>query len=457
MTRTKLFFLLLGMAVLLPSVAVAQSFRIFATQKVIVADIKDNNYPPLDDGLKKMIRQSIVDACTASEGYEVFEVNMNDIKRQLKASGKQPTFLNICQMVKRKANADYILFPKVSINKKVVAGVPGIKILIDVEKYRIDPGERVNTVFAEADADQSSVMAAIDRMVGELLGVKVNRQMSQQTYQQPSYQQPYQQQQQTYQQPSYQQPTYSQTPQSYVEDAGCGLNMKMVYVEGGSFRMGATPEQGSDADSDESPVHTVRLDSYYIAECEVTQAQWEKIMGTTIYQQRDKENTQWSMFGVGDNNPMYYVSWEEAQAFCRELSAKTGKTYLLPTEAQWEYAARGGNKSKGYKYSGGYAIDAVAWYYPNSGNSTHAVKQKRANELGLYDMSGNVWEWCSDRFGSYSSSEQINPTGAGSGQRRVLRGGCWYNDAGICRVSYRSGSTPPGRDYSRGFRVACLP
>lgn len=453
MTRTKLFFLLLGMAVLLPSVAVAQGFRIFATQKVIVADIKDNNYPPLDDGLKKMIRQSIVDACTASDGYEVFEVNMNDIKRQLRNSGKSDTFENICKMVK-KANADYILFPKVSINKKVVAGVPGIKILIDVEKYRIDPGERVNTVFAEADADQSSVMAAIDRMVGELLGVKVNRQMSQQTYQQPSYQQ----QQQTYQQPSYQQQsTYSQAPQSYVEDAGCGLNMKMVYVEGGSFRMGATPEQGSDADSDESPVHTVRLDSYYMAECEVTQAQWEKIMGTTIYQQRDKANTQWPMRGVGDNNPMYYVSWEEAQAFCRELSAKTGKTYLLPTEAQWEYAARGGNKSKGYKYSGSYAIDAVAWYDSNSGSATHWVKQKRANELGLYDMSGNVWEWCSDWKGSYSSSEQSNPTGAGSGQYRVLRGGGWSGDAGDCRVSDRDFNAPSYRSNCYGFRVVCLP
>lgn len=456
MTRTKLFFLLLGMAVLLPSVAVAQGFRIFATQKVIVADIKDNNYPPLDDGLKKMIRQSIVDACTASDGYEVFEVNMNDIKRQLRNSGKSDTFENICKMVK-KANADYILFPKVSINKKVVAGVPGIKILIDVEKYRIDPGERVNTVFAEADADQSSVMAAIDRMVGELLGVKVNRQMSQQTYQQPSYQQPYQQQQQTYQQPSYQQPTYSQTPQSYVEDAGCGLNMKMVYVEGGSFRMGATPEQGSDADNDESPVHTVRLDSYYMAECEVTQAQWEKIMGTTIYQQRDKANTQWPMHGVGDNNPMYYVSWEEAQAFCRELSAMTGKTYLLPTEAQWEYAARGGNKSKGYKYSGSYAIDAVAWYDSNSGSATHWVKQKRANELGIYDMSGNVWEWCSDWYGSYSSSEQSNPTGAGSGQYRVLRGGSWRINAGRCRVSFRDFNAPSGRYGHFGFRVVCFP
>ena len=436
MTRTKLFFLLLGMAVLLPSVAVAQGFRIFAAQKIVVADVIDRNDRPLDPVVKKMIRQSIIDACTASEGYEVFEVNIDDIKRQLKASGKQPTFLNICQMVKRKANAEYILFPEVRTSGTAVASTYGIKIYLDASLYRIETESLVKSSRDEADVDKSSVMAAIDRMVGELLGVKVNRQMSQQAYQQP---------------------TYSQTPQSYVEDAGCGLNMKMVYVEGGSFRMGATPEQGSDADSDESPVHTVRLDSYYMAECEVTQAQWEKIMGTTIYQQRDKRGTQYSMYGVGDNNPMYYVNWEEAQAFCRELSAMTGKTYLLPTEAQWEYAARGGNKSKGYKYSGSYAIDAVAWYDSNSGSATHWVKQKRANELGLYDMSGNVWEWCSDWYGSYSSSEQSNPTGAGSGQYRVLRGGSWRGDAGSCRVSNRGYDTPLCRCNYFGFRVVCLP
>ncbi len=162
------------------------------------------------------------------------------------------------------------------------------------------------------------------------------------------------------------------------------------------------------------------------------------------------------MYGVGDNHPVYYVSWEEAQMFCRELSALTGKTYLLPTEAQWEYAARGGKNSRKYKYSGSYAIDAVAWYTSNSGSSTHPVKQKRANELGLYDMSGNVWEWCSDWYGTYSSSMQNNPTGASSGQFRVLRGGSWIFDAQDCRVSYRVNISPSFRG-SYGFRVVCLP
>ena len=232
--------------------------------------------------------------------------------------------------------------------------------------------------------------------------------------------------------------------------------MKMIYVDGGSFQMGATPEQNGEAESDESPVHTVQLESFYIAECEVTQAQWQKIMGTTIFQQRDKANSS-SVYGVGDNNPMYYVSWEEAQMFCRELSAMTGKTYLLPTEAQWEYAARGGKKSRGYKYSGSYAIDAVAWYSSNSGSATHWVKQKRANELGLYDMSGNVWEWCSDWYGNYSSATQSNPTGAVSGSYRVLRGGSWDYEASDCRVSNRDYDAPSDRDNVTGFRVVCLP
>ena len=253
------------------------------------------------------------------------------------------------------------------------------------------------------------------------------------------------------------QPTQPALPsQSFVEDAGCGLNMKMVYVEGGTFQMGATSEQES-PDSDEKPVHSVTLDSYYIAECEVTQAQWQKIMGTTVYQQRDKKGSDNSMRGVGDNHPMYYVSWSEAQAFCNELSRITGKTYVLPTEAQWEYAARGGKHKEGTQYSGSYSVDAVAWYDGTSGNTTHPVKQKRANKLGLYDMSGNVYEWCSDWYGSCSSSSQTNPTGPSSGSLRVLRGGSWDYAARYCRVSDRSNASPSSRNIRSGFRVVCLP
>lgn len=180
-------------------------------------------------------------------------------------------------------------------------------------------------------------------------------------------------------------------------------------------------------------------------------------MGTSVTQQRNKVNSSWSLYGVGPDYPMYYVSWEEAQAFCQELSRKTGKTYTLPTEAQWEYAARGGKKSEGTKYSGSWSIDAVAWYDGNSGSSTHPVGTKRPNALGLYDMSGNVWEWCQDWYGDYRTYDTQNPTGASSGSSRVLRGGGWFGIAGHCRVSYRYYRNPSDRGNNYGFRLVLLP
>ena len=236
-----------------------------------------------------------------------------------------------------------------------------------------------------------------------------------------------------------------------------GINMKMVYVEGGDFLMGGTSEQGGEAESDEKTIRRVTLNSYYIGAFEVTQGQWEKVMGTSVTQQRNKVNSSWSLYGVGPDYPMYYVSWEEAQAFCQELSRKTGKTYTLPTEAQWEYAARGGKKSEGTKYSGSWSIDAVAWYDGNSASSTHPVGTKRPNALGLYDMSGNVWEWCQDWNGDYRTYDTQNPTGASSGSNRVLRGGSWCGSAGNCRVSNRNNNTPSNRNNNNGFRLVLLP
>lgn len=242
----------------------------------------------------------------------------------------------------------------------------------------------------------------------------------------------------------------------FIETAA-GLNMKMIFVEGGDFLMGATSEQGSEADSDEQVIRRVKLDSYYIGECEVTQAQWAKIMGTSIYQQASKAG-QSSTYGVGPDNPMYYVSWEEAMAFCRELSRMTGRTYCLPTEAQWEYAARGGKKADGSKYSGSWSIDAVAWYDGNSGSSTHQVKYKRPNGLGIYDMSGNVWEWCADWYSNtYNVNETTNPVGPSSGSNRVLRGGGWGSYAKNCRVASRCYNTPGSRNGTYGFRVVVIP
>ena len=260
--------------------------------------------------------------------------------------------------------------------------------------------------------------------------------------------------------------TYSQTGyasqpapaanQDFTETAW-GVNMKMIWVEGGDFLMGCTSEQGN-CDSDEQNVRRVTVDGFYIGMLEVTQSQWEKVVGTSISQQRNKANSSWSLYGVGPDYPMYYVSWDEAIEFCRLLSNKTGRTYTLPTEAQWEYAARGGNKNEGAKYAGSNMIDVVAWYTDNSGSGTHIVGSKRANALGIYDMSGNVWEWCKDWYAnSYVSYDTNNPVGPSSGSRRVVRGGNWCYDASYCRVADRYYDSPSLRYYGLGFRVVCLP
>ena len=225
-----------------------------------------------------------------------------------------------------------------------------------------------------------------------------------------------------------------------------GVSFTMIAVEGGTFQMGATSEQGGDADDDEYPVHSVTLSDYYIGETEVTQELWEAVMVSN------------PSYFSGSQRPVERVSWNDCQEFITQLNQLTGKNFRLPTEAEWEYAARGGNKSQGYKYSGSNTIGNVAWYGDNS-NSTHNVKIKSPNELGIYDMSGNVYEWCQDwyGYGSYSSNAQTNPTGPSSGSNRVYRGGSWYNSASGCRVASRSFSSPGLRDGGLGFRVVLLP
>ena len=222
-----------------------------------------------------------------------------------------------------------------------------------------------------------------------------------------------------------------------------GVAFKMVKVAGGTFQMGATSEQGSDAYDDEYPVHSVTLSDYYIGQTEVTQELWEAVMGSNPSEFK------------GDNQcPVEKVSWEDCQEFIKKLNRLTGKNFRLPTEAEWEYAARGGNKSKGYKYSGSNNPDIVAWYDDISRGKTHPVAQKQANELGLYDMSGNVWEWCKDWYDGYSSNSQNNPIGASTGSFRVLRGGGWFNGARSVRVSLRYYDAPDIRDLYYGLRLA---
>ena len=250
-----------------------------------------------------------------------------------------------------------------------------------------------------------------------------------------------------------------------------GVEFKMVYVEGGTFTMGATSEQGSDAYDDEKPAHKVTLSDYYIGETQVTQALWKAVMGDnpSDFKGSDSEKMRAEFVNRGgdpadfkgdDNRPVEEVSWEViTEKFIPALNRKTGCTFRLPTEAEWEYAARGGSESKRFKYSGSNNIDVVAWHNDNSGIETHIVKGKKANELGLYDMSGNVWEWCNDWYdiGYYIKSKDSNPQGPDKGSSRVIRGGSWSTSARGCRVSIRDGAIPSDYSHFLGFRLALVP
>jgi formylglycine-generating enzyme required for sulfatase activity len=236
------------------------------------------------------------------------------------------------------------------------------------------------------------------------------------------------------------------------------INIEMVSVEGGTFQMGGTMY------SSEQPIHQVTLSSFQIGKYEVTQGQWEAVMGS------NPSNS----YGVGDNYPVYYVSWDDIvgtsgayteikgiryyeNGFIYKLNQLTGKQYRLPTEAEWEYAARGGNQSNGYTYSGSNNVDDVAWYYYNSGYSSHAVGTKQANELGIYDMSGNVYEWVGDWWDIYTADAQTNPTGPATGSYRVFRGGSWYGAVAYCRVAARISCTPANCYSDLGVRVVLVP
>ena len=220
-----------------------------------------------------------------------------------------------------------------------------------------------------------------------------------------------------------------------------GISIEMVKVEAGSFNMGATPEMENPYDS-EKPVHRVTLtNNYYIGKYEVTQALWQAVMGSN------------PSYFKGDDLPVEKVSWDDCQDFISKLNAMTGKRFRLPTEAEWEYAARGGKKSQGYQYSGSNTIDNVAWYHDNSGSKTHAVGTKQPNELGIYDMTGNVSEWCQDRYGDYSGVPQTNPTGSVDGKFRVNRGGSWMFFARFCRSSFHSSNSSDDREEYLGLRL----
>lgn len=225
-----------------------------------------------------------------------------------------------------------------------------------------------------------------------------------------------------------------------------GVTFEMVAVEGGTFTMGATPEQGTYYNNSERPTHQVTVSSFWIGKTEVTQQLWIALMGSNP-----------SYFHSSNLQPVEHVSWNDCQEFITKLNEATGKTFRLPTEAEWEFAARGGNKSQGYKFSGSNNDDDVAWYDSNSGGKTHPVASKAPNELGIYDMSGNLFEWCNDWYNSsyYSSSPKVNPTGPESGTMRVMRGGDWSSAYLQHRVAFRDRWLPDQSNFKWGFRL-CL-
>ncbi len=215
--------------------------------------------------------------------------------------------------------------------------------------------------------------------------------------------------------------------------------ISMIFVKDGTFQMGS-----NDGDNDEKPVHTVILKDFYIGKYEVTQAQWQTVMG-------------YNPSGFkGDDLPVENVSWNDVQKFIEKLNQLTGKNYRLPTEAEWEYAARGGNKSRGYKYAGSNNIDDTGWFSENAGGRTHIVGEKSPNELGIYDMCGNVYEWCADWYNKdyYVHSPRENPSGPSFGDFRVIRGGSWSNSVKLCRVTERLDYGPSGISNFFGFRLA---
>lgn len=223
----------------------------------------------------------------------------------------------------------------------------------------------------------------------------------------------------------------------------------MSFVQGGSFWMGAQSSNSSSANYDplafieESPVHKVTVSDFYLCKFEVTQAQWLAAMGNNPSQ------------NIDINSPVEMVTWEDTQEFIDNLNQLTGKKYRLPTEAEWEYAARGGIYNSGNIFSGNNILNSYGWYYSNSESIIHNIGKKLPNELGIYDMSGNVREWCCDWYGAYTMVEETNPIGSEIGMLKTNRGGGWASPSDNCRNSYRQADTPDTKAKDLGFRLVC--
>ena len=393
--KTKLFLMFIVLSYFCPVFGQRNQ-----TQKVAILETVDKE-SVVPYGVKLMIRSKLAYAITKTSGYEGYD--RVDISSIMSEQEFQRTGLVNETQIKRlgeMTGADYILIAEVA--KLDNTHILIISKILNVETAKLEKVSDIQTTTNSEDMEKACRELAV-----RLLGIQRGKNI---TTSSPN--------------------NKKSSSRDFIETA-VGLNMRMIYIEGGKFML-ETPK-------DRRGKNSVKLASYYIGECEITQKQWERIMGTSIQQQA--RNHSIDNRSIDPDTPIYYVSWEDAWEFCQELSRITGKKYCLPTVAQWEYAARGGKKDEGTKYSGSWSIDAVAWYADNSNYYAHPVKTKRPNGLGLYDMSGNVWEWCADGSDSY----------------RSLRGGSWSGNDRHCCVSYQHGATPTIRYDDIGFRVVVIP
>ena len=373
-------------------------------------------------GVELTVRAQMTKAITEIDGYEAFDrvslsqlMGEHNFQRTGYVSDEQIKALG------EATGAAYVLILE-------VAYVDEVTIILTSQIIDIESTKVIQVAIEQSATDGQSILKACRALARHLLlggSSSSKSNVGNYTYTQQSSTTPNQQ---------------SQVREIEVN----GVKFKMIYVAGGTFTMGATPEQGSDYASDELPTHQVTLSDYFIGETEVTQELWYAVM----------ENNP-SYFTRSSRNPVEQVSWHDCQSFIQKLNQLTGLRFRFPTEAEWEFAARGGNCSKGYKYSGSNRIDDIAWCSKNSGCATHEVATCYPNELGIYDMSGNVWGWCSDLYGSYSSMAQTEPSGARSGSDGVIRGGGWNFNEWHCRVSRRLYSTLDGLSVILGLRLVC--
>ena len=432
----KLLLLLLSVMTLFVAAQDAKKVAILET----VDKVGDVPY-----GIKLQVRTSMTYAISHTPGYEGYD--RVDVESILGEQNFQRTGLVSDDQIKKLGEltgAQYVLIAEAAVYDEQ-------NIIITAKVLDVETGGVTNSAPpAFASKEPRKMQEACVTLANKLLGGNVIA--SQTTTHAPSPQQV---------SPSNGKNIMDISGWEYTEDA-FGLNMKMAWVEGGEFVMGCSDEQ-SNCQGDEKPVRKITLDGYYISTLEVTQAQWKKVMGVNIEEQvksavpEQEEFHDYISGSSGDDYPVFCVSWNDATEFCRLLSKETGKTYMLPTEAQWEYAARGGNKPDGTLYAGSGTIETVAWIYLNSPKNLQPCGLKRPNSLGIYDMSGNVSEWCQDWYSKYDVNETRNPVGPTKMNARVVRGGSVMKLKQACRVSARHRLAPWMRPLDTGFRVVCIP